>query len=133
MRKIQSKQLEFPLSGSFTGSFAGNASGLTNITASAIDFNLFQITSGSVSASVNTDPNNLFLIKSGSSDYFKIASTETTLYSDLFIVKNFTTQQAVFSVSQSVVQFATQSTNPVGVTEPGTIWFTPTVFYVGLE
>ena len=103
------------------------------LTASSINFDIFRIATGSVTASVSTNPSNLFLIKSGSSDYFKIASTETTLYSDLFIIKNFTTQQAVLSVSQSVVQFATQSLVPVGTTPAGGIWFTSTALYVGLD
>ena len=103
------------------------------LTASSINFDIFQIVTGSVTASVSTDPSSLFLIKSGSSDYFKIASTETILYSDFFIVKNFTTQQAVLSVSQSVVQFATQSLAPVGTISAGSIWFTSTALYVGLD
>jgi hypothetical protein len=93
-----------------------------------------QIATGSVTASVNVDPNNLFLIKSGSNVYFNISSSSnTTLSSNLFIVKNFTTQQPVLTISQSIVQFATQSTIPTGITEAGSIWFTSSSFYVGLE
>jgi hypothetical protein len=49
----------------------------------------------------------------------------------LFIIKNFTTQQPVFTVSQSVVQFATQSNAPTALN--GGIWFTATDFYIGVD
>jgi hypothetical protein len=110
-----------------TASFALNTGGGSTI-------NTNQIATGSITASVNIDPNNLFLIKSGSNIYFNISSSSnTTLSSDLFIVKNFTTQQPVLTISQSIVQFATQSTIPTGITEAGSIWFTPSSLYVGLE
>jgi hypothetical protein len=92
------------------------------------------IATGSITASIDVDINNLFLIKSGSAQYLNISSSSnTTLYSNLFIVKNFTTQQPVLTVSQSVVQFATQSFNPTGITTAGSIWFTSSSMYIGLE
>jgi hypothetical protein len=103
--------------------FAANGGGATN-----------QISTGSIIASVDVSPNNLFLIKSGSNVYFNISSSSnTTLSSDLFIIKNFTTQQPVLTISQSVVQFATQSIEPTGTIQAGSIWFTSSSFYVGLE
>jgi hypothetical protein len=127
MAQVKSKQLFNPISGSFTGSFSGDGSGLFNIDVAKIDV-------GRITASVSTDPNNLFLIKSGSANYFNIKSNgDTTIASDLFIVKNFTTQQAILTVSQSIVQIATQSIDPTGTTPAGTIWFTSSSFYVGLE
>jgi len=103
-------------------------------TASSINFNIFRITTGSITASVNTTPNNLFLIQSGSSVYLNISSSSnTTLYSDLFVIKNFTTQRSILTVSQSIVQFATQSTIPTGTTEAGSIWFTSSSLFIGLE
>ena len=103
--------------------FAANGGGATN-----------QISTGSITASVDVSPNNLFLIKSGSNVYFNISSSSnTTLSSDLFIIKNFTTQQPVLTISQSVVQFATQSTIPTGTTQAGSIWFTSSSLYIGLE
>jgi hypothetical protein len=118
-----------------TSSWANNA-----VTASYLDpagvakLNLFQITSGDVSASVSIDPNNLFLIKSGSATFVNIENnSNTTIYSDLFIVKNFTSQQPVMTVSQSIVQFATHSSDPVEPTQAGGIYFTSSSFYVGLE
>ena len=122
-------------SGSFSGSFFGNGAGVTNISASSIvGLSLFSIGTGSITASVNVNPNNLFLIKSGSTEYLNISSSSnTTLSSNLFIVKNFTTQQPVLTVSQSIVQIATQSFNPSGTTDAGSIWFTSSSMYIGLE
>jgi hypothetical protein len=127
MAQVKSKQLFNPISGSFTGSFSGDGSGLFNVDVAKIDV-------GRITASVSTDPDNLFLIKSGSINYLNIKSNaDTTINSNLFIVKNFTTQQAVLTVSQSIVQIATQSIDPTGTTPAGTIWFTSSSFYVGLE
>jgi len=134
MALINSKQLEYPL----TGSFIDDGSGLTAISASSIvgliDFvDLSQIATGSVSASVNLT-GDIFLIKSGSNTFFTInQNSNTTINSNLFIIKNFSTGNNVLSVSQSVVQFATQSLDPSGTTQPGTIWFTSSSLYVGLE
>jgi hypothetical protein len=116
-----------------TGSLYGTSSWA--LSASYVPgLSLSSIASGSVTASVNTDPSSLFLIKSGSTVFFNISSSSnTTLYSDLFIVKNFTTQQPVLTISQSVVQFATQSFNPSGTTTAGSIWFTSSSMYIGLE
>jgi hypothetical protein len=116
-----------------TGSLYGTSSWA--LSASYVPgLSLSSIATGSISASVDIDPNNLFLIKSGSTIYFNISSSSnTTLYSDLFIVKNFTTQQSVLTISQSIVQFATQSFNPSGTTTAGSIWFTSSSMYIGLE
>jgi hypothetical protein len=62
-------------SGSFSGSFQGNGSGLTNISASSVvGLNLNQIDSGSVTASVDVGPTT-FQVVSGSSNFFKILNT----------------------------------------------------------
>jgi hypothetical protein len=130
MALINSKQIEFPL----TGSFIDDGSGNTSISASSIiGLQLNQITSGSVTASVNIGPD-IFLIKSGSNTFFNIdTDSSTTLYSDLFIIKNYNTQEPVLIISQSIVQFVTQSLDPTGNTNAGSIWFTSSSFYVGLE
>ena len=147
MSNIYSQQLHYPLSGSFSGSFngefigefsgsfSGSGENLFKIPSSAITgLNSFQIATGSVTASVNTDPDELFLIKSGNDIYFNISSSSnTTLYSNLFIIKDFTTQQSVLTISQSIVQFATQPSIPTGITEIGSIWFTSSSLYIGLE
>jgi hypothetical protein len=114
--------------------FAVLADTASYVDAANIAGNLFQIATGSVTASVNVNPANLFLIKSGSTQYFNISSSgDTDLYSNLFIVRNFTTQQPVLIVSQSIVQIQTHSSNPTGTTNAGSIWFTSSSFYVGLE
>ncbi len=105
MALINSKQLEYPL----TGSFIDDGSGLTAISASSIvglvNFgNVSQIATGSVTASVNLT-GDVFLIKSGSNTFFTInQNSNTTINSNLFIIKNFSTGNNVLSVSQSVVQ-----------------------------
>jgi hypothetical protein len=92
------------------------------------------IATGSITASIDVDINNLFLIKSGSASYFNIAGdSNMILQSNLFIIKNFTTQQSILIVSESVVQIATHSVNPTGTTTAGSIWFTSSSMYIGLE
>lgn len=114
-----------------TASYALTASYVSNFVAAV---SASKITTGSIEASVDVDPLNLFLIKSGSTSYLNINSnSNTTLYSNLFIIKNFTNQQPVLTVSQSIVQFATQSSNPSGNALNGGIWFTSASMYVGLE
>lgn len=94
----------------------------------------FFIATGSITASVNVTPNELFLVKSASVSYFNISSSgNTTISSNLFIVRNLSTQKPILSVSQSVVQITTQSSSPVGSTLAGSLWFTATDFYVGLD
>jgi hypothetical protein len=118
----------YALSSSFslTASYALNAG-----TAGVLPY---QISSGSVTASVNVGYDGIFLIQSASNAFFEISgSSETSIYSDIFIIKNFTTKQPVLTISESIVQFATQSLDPVGSTNAGSIWFTATNFYVGLE
>lgn len=98
------------------------------------DFKSFQISTGSITASVNTDPANLFLIQSQSVPFFNIAAdSSTTVSSDLFIIKGFTSQQPVLTVSESIVNIATHSIAPTGSTVAGNIYFTSTAMYIGLE
>jgi len=131
--QIFSGSIDIPSGSAITGSLFGTAS--FALTASnLIGFDPSLIVTGSITASVNVNPNNLFLIKSGSDIYFNISSSSnTTINSDLFIIKNFTNQQPVLTVSQSIVQFATQSSNPTDTAPNGGIWFTSTNMYVGLS
>jgi hypothetical protein len=130
MALINSKQIEFPL----TGSFIDDGSGKTSISASSIvGLNLNQISTGSIIASVNIGPD-IFLIKSGSNTFFNIENnSNTTISSNLFIIKNFTTQQPILTVSESIVQIATHSIEPTGITNSGNLLFTSSSFYVSLE
>jgi len=131
--QIFSGSIDIPSGSAITGSLFGTAS--FALTASnLIGFDPSLIVTGSITASVNVNPNNLFLIKSGSNIYFNISSSSnTTINSDLFIIKNFTNQQPVLTVSQSIVQFATQSSDPADTAPNGGIWFTSTNMYVGLS
>jgi len=113
-----------------SASFSSSISQLQNFSAS---YDPSKIFTGSIEAKVNVG-NDIFLIKSGSSNFFNIKNTsETTVYSNFFIIKNFTTQLPVLTVSRSIVQIATHSFDPTGSTDAGSIWFTSSSFYVGLE
>ncbi len=116
--------------------FKQNQSGSESIVeiSSTVNFNSSQISSGNVTASVSTDPSNLFLIRSGSNTFLNISSSShTTLSSDLFIIKNFTTQQPVLIVSESVLQIVTHSVAPTGSTNAGSFWFTTDDLFIGLD
>jgi hypothetical protein len=94
----------------------------------------FSISTGSIVASVNTDPASIFLIQSASIPFLNIASnSDTTVYSDLFIIKGFTSEQPVLTVSGSIVNIATHSIDPAGTTVAGNIYFTSDTMYIGLE
>ena len=70
MALIKPEQLRsgsYEISGSFSGSFQGDGSGLANI-------NSAQIVFSSITASVDVGPN-IFLITSGSEEIFKIEQT----------------------------------------------------------
>jgi acyl-CoA thioesterase len=126
MALITSKQIQYPLSGSFSGSFNGDGSGLTNLSVSGD-----RISSGSVTASVSPI-GDVFLVKSASAEFLKVTSTTTTITNDVFLVKN-NANQTTFAVSESIVYFATQSTILTSSTIAGGVYFTSSSFYVGLE
>jgi hypothetical protein len=122
--------------GSITSSLFGTASWAQNaLTASfLIGHTPYQITTGSITASVGVDPNETFLIKSGSVTFLNISSSgDTTINSNLFIIKNIITQQPVLTVSQSIVQIATQSLDPTGTIDAGSIWITTNNIYIALD
>jgi len=94
----------------------------------------FLISTGSVIASVNNSAASIFLIQSASLPFLNIASnSNTTVYSDLFMIRGFTSEQAVLTVSGSIVNIATHSIDPAGNTAAGNIYFTSGAMYVGLE
>ena len=90
------------VSGSFSGSFEGDGSGLTGIPSSAITgLQLFRITSGSISASVNVDSNSIFNVISSSSELLKLDSTGTlTLRGDI-VAENYIISSSVTYMTQS--------------------------------
>jgi hypothetical protein len=126
MALINSSQIQYPLSGSFSGSFFGDGSGLTNLSAGGN-----KIASGSVTASVSPI-GNLFLVKSASIEFMSVTSDTTTITNNVFLIKN-NSNQTTFKVSESIVYFATQSAPLTGSTVAGSIYFTSSSFYVGLE
>jgi hypothetical protein len=126
MALITSKQIQYPLSGSFSGSFNGDGSGLTNLTVSGD-----RISSGSVTASVSPT-GDIFLVKSASAEFLKVTATTTTITNNVFLIKN-STNQTTFTVSESIVYFATQSNVLTSSTIAGGMYFTSSSFYVGLE
>jgi hypothetical protein len=126
MALITSKQIQYPLSGSFSGSFNGDGSGLTNLSISGN-----RISSGSVTASVSPI-GDIFLVKSASAEFLKVTSTTTTITNNVFLVKN-NVNQTTFAVSESIAYFATQSTILTSSTIAGGVYFTSSSFYVGLE
>jgi len=126
MALINSNQILYPLSGSFSGSFYGDGSGLTNLSVSGN-----KISSGSVSASVSPI-GDLFLVKSASAEFLKVTSTTTTITNNVFLIKN-SSNKTTFAISESIVYFATQSSILTGSTVAGGMYFTSSSFYVGLE
>lgn len=73
------------------------------------------------------------VLYTGSVFFITGSATTVDIYSNYFYVRNKQTQQPVLTVSESVVQFATQSSNPTGTAPNGGIWFTSTNLYVGLD
>lgn len=118
-----------------TSSLFGTASWALNVVNGGTSNLLaYQISTGSVSASVDVGGNGIFLIKSASNAFFEIsASSETNVYSNIFIVKNYTSKQPTFTVSGSSVKIVTQSFDTTQTAEGGQIRFTPTAVYVSLD
>lgn len=145
---VLSKQITTPISSSFTGSFAGQGSGLIDVTASFIGGGATgYITLWSSSNSLTSS----LMYQSGSSitsttnDFFLISNTNTSLKVSTSGVEvtssaqvplrvNNASNQNLLQVSQSgVITVATQSSNPTGTITAGNIWFTSASFYVSLE
>lgn len=134
------KQLQYPLSGSFTGSLSGTSS--YAITASyylngGSGGSGNYISTGSVTASVDII-NNLFLIKSGNNNYLTIDTTGSltinTDASNVFLIKNLSNNKNIFTISQSgIITVATSSVVLTGSTSNGSFYFTSSSFFVGLD
>jgi hypothetical protein len=93
-------------------------------------------TTASTNNYIAVEINNNNYIRTSGNDFYIINSTPNksiTLSSDVFIVENYSTQKPVITVSQSIVQFATQSYDPTGSTQVGSIWFTSSSCYIGLD
>jgi len=90
------------VSGSFSGSFEGDGSGLTGIPSSAITgLQLFRISSGSISASVDVDSTSIFNVISSSAELLKLDSNGTlTLQGDI-VAENYIISSSVTYMTQS--------------------------------
>ncbi len=115
-----------------TGSLYGTSS-------FALDASISKLVTGSegsvVEAKVNVD-GNLFILTYGAPEnkYLNIREdSETEFYTNYFLIRNYTTREEVFTVSQSIVRIAPQAFDPTGTTDAGSIWFTSSSMYVGLE
>lgn len=125
--KVYNKQINFPLSGSFSGSFYGTGNFL----------DIHSIKSGSVTASVSPDTSSLFLIKQGDKNLFTISknidSYYTTIQSNLFIIKN-NSNEPLLTLNTTNVQFVTNSYEPTGSSDnAGKLWFTGKNLFISLE
>lgn len=133
MSQIRPKQLSsgsYTISGSFSGSFQGDGSGLTGVGLG------YAIVSGSVTASVDVQ-DTIFLIKSGSDTLFTIDKEGSTTISgsadNLFLIKN-ANNANMLTVSQSgIITLATQSAELTSPAPNGGIYFTSNAFFVGLD
>ncbi len=144
---VLSKQLTPIISASFTGSFAGTGGGLTNITASFINGGLTgyvalwntdtSLTSSILFQSGNNltaNIDNFFLIKNNTTSLNVSNGVQVTSSADVPLQINNATSQSLLQVSQSgVITLATQSVALTGSTPAGSIYFTSSSFYVGLE
>jgi hypothetical protein len=97
---------------------------------------IFRILTGSVTASVNTGPT-IFLINSGSSEFFLINNQGSTIISsnspNVFLIKNLN-NNPILTVSQSgMLILATQSFESTNPAPNGGIYFTSSSFFVGLD
>jgi len=136
MALIKPEQLRsgsYTISGSFSGSFQGNGSGLTGI-------NVFpfigdaQITG---SLDINGTGGDIFLVKSSSFEVLNINEsgvvTITNNAPTMFLIQD-TSFAPIVAVSQSgVVIFSTQSIELSTPAPNGGIYFTSASFYIGLD
>jgi hypothetical protein len=144
---VISKQIVPLISASFTGSFIGNGGGLTNITASFIGggttgYITLWNSSNSLTSSVlyqsgsnlTANVNNFFLIKNNTTSLNVSNGVQVTSSAAIPLQINNAASQSLLQVSQSgIITLATQSVVLTGPTVAGSIYFTSSSFYVGLE
>ena len=143
MALVRSKQLFKPISGSFTGSFAGDGSGLTGISASVLVGDVWRIASGSATASISPVDGlrvNISTLITGSLTTSGSTFLKGTLFitgsneSTLLLIKNYQ-DEPIFEVRQDgIINIATHSIDPFAVSaSAGDIYFTSSSLFVGLE
>jgi hypothetical protein len=103
---------------------------------------IFRILTGSVTASVNSD-STIFLINSGSSEFFTINNQGSTIISsnaeNVFLIKNIS-NTPILTISQSgdmtingLLILSTQSIELNTLAPNGGIYFTSSSFFIGLD
>ena len=144
---VLSKQIVPLISASFTGSFAGGGSGLTDVTASfigggATGYVTLWNSSNSLTSSViyqsgsnlTADISNFFLIRNSTTSLNVSNGVQVTSSAAVPLQINNATSQSLLQVSQSgVITLATSSVILNDPTIVGSIYFTSSSFYVGLE
>jgi hypothetical protein len=144
---VLSKQLTSTISASFTGSFAGTGAGLTDVTASFIGGGIAGYvtlwnSSNSLTSSIlfqsgnnlTANIDNFFLIKNSTTSLNVSNGVQVTSSANVPLQINNATSQSLLQVSQSgVITLATQSVALTGSIPAGSIYFTSSSFYVGLE
>lgn len=132
MAIIKPKQLSsefYTISGSFSGSFHGDGSDLTNVSLGN------KIITGSISAEVNID--DIFLVKSGSTEFLKIDNLGSTTIQNnaptLFLIKDSNNVEMLKVDNNKVITLATHSTYLTSSAPNGGIYFTSSSFFVGLD
>ena len=133
MAIIKPKQLSsefYTISGSFSGSFHGDGSDLTNLP--SLQSN--KIITGSISAEVNI--NDIFLVKSGSTEFLKIDNIGSTTIQNnsptLFLVRDLNNVEMLKVDNNKVITLATQSTELTSPAPNGGIYFTSSSFFIGI-
>jgi len=133
MALIKPQQLRsgiYEITGSFSGSFQGDGSGLINLPIGS------RITFNSTTASVDS-PNNLFLITSASSEIFKVDNVGSMILNSQsptpFLIKNNLNEDILLLKSDGVLTLTTQSIELLNPAPHGGIYFTSSSLFVGLE
>lgn len=117
-------------SGSFTGTFSGNGSGLTGITASALFADPYRIASGSATASIA--PNTGFQINTNTSITGSLNLSVTGSQGTFFLIKDITTNTDYVKVNnQGVLSLGLYATPPTAV-DGGMYFDTSGDLYLGV-
>ena len=132
MAIIKPKQLSsefYTISGSFSGSFHGDGSDLLNVPLDS------KIVTGSIYAEVNID--DIFLIKSGSTEFLKIDNSGSTTIQNnaptLFLVRDLNNVEMLKVDNNKVITLATHSTELTSSAPNGGIYFTSSSLFIGLD
>lgn len=117
-------------SGSFSGTFVGNGSGLTGVTASSLLVDPYRIASGSVTASIA--PNTGFQINTNTSITGSLKLSVTGSQGTFFLIKDITTNTDYVKVNnEGVMSLGLYATPPTAV-DGGMYFDTSGDLYLGV-